>query len=221
MSRPTTLRLFSGPARPPEDGGGEPSSRPSDGGDLEATLVARARAGAAEAWARLYELHFHDALREATYLLGDVGEAEDLVQDAFAVALTRLDGFEGRSSFGGWIRGIVVNLARRRFRSRKRRRAAFERLEVMRDRLGPPRGADVEGRLLDRQRAKALAAVLETLPPPLREAFIVVDVRGHPPAEAAQWLGIRPGTLRVRACRARKRIRDELERLGWDLEGPP
>ncbi len=222
MARPTTLRLFSDARTADGDrAGAEPTARGEGprGEELEARLVERARAGRADAWARLYELFFHDVLREATYLLGDVSEAEDLVQDAFAVALAKLHTFEARCGFGGWLRGIVLNLARKRFRSRSRRRRAFERLREVRQQLAPPRGADVEACVLDRRRAEALRAVLETLPAPQREVFVLVDLRGHAPAEVAKWLGIRPGTLRVRASRARKRIREELERLGWDLEG--
>ncbi len=186
---------------------------------LEATLVERARAGRAEAWARLYEICFHEALREATYLLGNLSEAEDLVHEAFAVALAKIHTFEGRAGFGGWLRGILLNLARKTYRARGRRRRALERLREVRSRLAPPAGADVESDHLAKRRAEALLAVLETLPPVLREAFVLVDLRGVPPKEAAGLLGVRPGTLRVRASRARRRVRDGLAGLGWDVGG--
>ncbi len=66
-----------------------------------------------------------------------------------------------------------------------------------------------------RRRAEALVAVLDSLPGHLREAFVLRDLKRHSPAEAAEMLGISRGNLRVRATRARARIRRELVRLGW------
>jgi RNA polymerase sigma-70 factor (ECF subfamily) len=60
-----------------------------------------------------------------------------------------------------------------------------------------------------------LLAVLETLPETLREAFVLCDMQDMSTQEAAATLGLTPGNLRVRATRARARIREELVRLGW------
>ncbi|MCY1007267.1 sigma-70 region 4 domain-containing protein [Nannocystis pusilla] len=71
---------------------------------------------------------------------------------------------------------------------------------------------------LRQRRAEVLMAVLETLPPQLREAFVLCDLQDMPVPAAAAELGISPGNLRVRATRARARIRSELVRLGWLTE---
>jgi RNA polymerase sigma-70 factor (ECF subfamily) len=78
---------------------------------------------------------------------------------------------------------------------------------------------DPERASLQQARARVLQAVLETVPAALREAFVLCDVQGLAPAEAAERLGISVGNVRVRAARARGRIRDELVRLGWLEEG--
>ena len=74
---------------------------------------------------------------------------------------------------------------------------------------------DPEGSLFRQRRAKALFAVLETLPAPLREAYVLCDLREIPPEEAMAELVVSLNNLRVRAARARARIREELTRLGW------
>ena len=66
---------------------------------------------------------------------------------------------------------------------------------------------------LERQ-ADALAGALEQLPPNLREAFVLSDIRELGASEAAKILGISPGNLRVRASRARARLRDLLTDAG-------
>jgi RNA polymerase sigma-70 factor (ECF subfamily) len=64
-------------------------------------------------------------------------------------------------------------------------------------------------------RMRLLYEILATLPENLREAFVLRELEGLPPDEAAAQLGISPGNLAVRASRARAKIRRELERLGW------
>ncbi len=60
-----------------------------------------------------------------------------------------------------------------------------------------------------------LEAILVELPAPLRETFIMRDVQGLPVEEVAERLGTTPGNVRVRANRARAKIRERLEELGW------
>lgn len=194
--------------------GAAASDAPGDEADREAGLVERARSGDVEAWSRLYQEHFHRVFRHAAYLVGDTSAAEDLVQETFARAFIGLAQFEGRSSLQGWLRGIAVNLVRKHWRSRYRGDQAMARLEQA-PRQPPSSSQDPEGAHLRQRRAEVLLAVLETLPAPLREAFVLCDLEEVPVQQAATELGVSPGNLRVRATRARARIRAELTRLGW------
>ncbi|MCB9566538.1 MAG: RNA polymerase sigma factor [Myxococcales bacterium] len=190
-----------------------------DDAERERILVERARAGQAAAWSRLYHDHYDRLLRDLTYLAGDVALAEDLVQETFIRALTCLARFDGRSCFASWLRGIGLNLIRQHWRSWSRRRRAHAHLVEIHARIAPPKDADPEGAELQRRRALALQAVLDTLPGHLREAFVFADLRRLPSSEAAALLGISAGNLRIRATRARARIHRELARLGWLTEG--
>lgn len=66
------------------------------------------------------ESHRVYLLRFATFLLHDASQAEDAVQDTFIAALTRHDGFEGRSQLRTWLISIlkhkVVDVVRKRNR---------------------------------------------------------------------------------------------------------
>jgi len=181
----------------------------------EAALVERARSGDVDAWARLYQDHFDRVFRYIAYLTGDTQAAEDFVQETFARAYVSLPSFENRAPLTGWLRGIAINIVRRHWRSRSRGDRAMDRLELMsRD---PAVGADVdpEGAHLRQRRAEVLLAVLESLPAPLREAYVLCDLQDLTTQQAAAELGVSPGNVRVRATRARSRIRSELTRLGW------
>lgn len=181
----------------------------------EQALVARARSGDADAWGRLYQEHFDRIFKHVTYLVGDVHAAEDLVQETFARAFVGLAQFEGRGSIVGWLRGIALNVVRRQWRSKYRGDQALERLGTMAREATGSTSADPEGGHLAQRRAEVLMAVLETLPESLREAFVLCDMQDMPVQQAAEELGVTPGNLRVRATRARAKIREELTRLGW------
>lgn len=181
----------------------------------EAELLARARAGDIEAWSRLYQEHFDRVFRHVAYLTGDTSAAEDLVQEVFARAFVGLAQFEGRAAFAGWLRGIAVNIVRKHWRSRYRGDQAMDRLEVVSADRSVGTDADPEGAHLRQRRAEVLLTILDTLPAPLREAFVLCDLQEMPVQAAAAELGVSPGNLRVRATRARAKIRSELVRLGW------
>ncbi|MDC0667836.1 RNA polymerase sigma factor [Nannocystis radixulma] len=196
----------------------QPAPAPVDPEAREAELLARARGGDIDAWSQLYREHYDRVFRHLAYLTGDVQAAEDLVQETFASAFVSLKQFEGRSSLTGWLRGIALNLVRHRWRSLRRGDLAMDRLAAGSTELGVGADANPEGAHLRQRRAEVLLKVLETLPPQLREAFVLCDLQDMSAQAAGAELGISPGNVRVRATRARARIRAELVRLGW-LEG--
>jgi RNA polymerase sigma-70 factor (ECF subfamily) len=176
-------------------------------------LVERARSGDMQAWARLYQDHWARLLRHVSYLTGDVTAAEDLVQECFAQALASLTRFDARAPFFAWLRGIALNIVRKHWRTRGRRTRAYTRIEAEANANAPSDGP--ESGHLSKLRAQTLLAVLDELPDHLREAFVLCDLRDMSAEDAAQELGISPGNLRVRATRARARIRVALTELGW------
>lgn len=201
MPRVTTQPQFAAAARP--------------AGDDVAALVEQARAGRTDAWARLYQIHFAPMFRHVRYLAGDHAVVEDLVQEAFARALVALRDFDGRSSFSTWLHGIALNVVRGHWRSTTSTQTAHDRLVAMHAvREAAPHG-EVDRTHLAKERAKVVYAVLAEMPEHLREAFVLRDLEGLGPHEAAAQLGISPGNLAVRATRARQRLRGELEKLGW------
>lgn len=169
-----------------------------------------------EAWATLYRTHFDAMTRHVGFLCGDPAATEDLVQEAFARALVKLPTFDGRAALSTWLHGIALNVVRNYWRGQRNTETAHKRFRRMQhvaaDLGGTTRLEEIHAA---RRKAEVLYVVLDTLPDHLREAFVLRDLQGNTPAEAAALLGISPGNLSVRACRARERIRSSLEELGW------
>jgi RNA polymerase sigma-70 factor (ECF subfamily) len=176
-------------------------------------LVLRAQRGDLGAWSRLYQTYYDAIFRHVCYLTGDPVLAEDLVQEAFARAMTSGATYDGRSSFVTWLRGIALNVVRmhwRRARTSDRVQGDLHRLQSVTPGASTPDQAHVQDR-----RMQVVYEILETMPGNLREAFVLRELEGLPTAEAAEQLGISAGNVAVRATRARQRIRTELARLGW------
>jgi RNA polymerase sigma-70 factor (ECF subfamily) len=166
--------------------------------------VQRAAAGDAAAFERLYRGHVARVHSLARRMLGGE-DADEMTQDVFVRAWTRLSSFRGEAAFGTWLHRLAVNLILERRESlalRRRRHVddptpAFERLSV-----GPAR-RDVA---LDYEQA------LERLPDGAREVFVLHDVEGYKHREIADLLGISSGTSKAQLHRARMLMRGTLER---------
>lgn len=188
--------------------------------DRMARLLAAARGGDLDAWARLYQETFDALVRHVCFMTGDATVAEDLVQDVYARAITHVQQFDGRSSFVAWLRGIALNVVRMHWRRSRTSDRVHDRLRELVELTSAAGETSVDRVHQQELRMQLVYEILATLPENLREAFVLRELEGLAPDEAAAQLGISPGNLAVRASRARAKIRRELERLGW-MEGQP
>ncbi len=171
-----------------------------------AALVARAQNGDVSAFEAVYRLHWQRVFTVCVQLTADRGEAEELAQDAWVRAWKRLDSFRGDATFGTWMHRLTVNL----FLDRKRRDARWRgRLVSMDDegaQLGRAKPGCPEGARLDLERAIA------ELPDWARTVFILHEVEGYKHREIAERLGVAVGTVKAQFHRARKLLKEALER---------
>jgi len=168
-------------------------------------LVRRARDGDETAFRELYHEHAGRIYALCLRLTGDAGAAEERTQDAFVRAWERLATFRGESAFGTWLHRLTVNVVlmeRRGSRRRERRVAPASDDPVFERAAAAPAGAD----RLDLERAIAL------LPAGAREVFVLFDVEGYSHEEIAGMCGIAIGTSKAQLFRARRLLREMLER---------
>ncbi len=126
-------------------------------------------------------------------------QVEDAAHDVFMVVHRQLEHFEGRSEERTWIYAITRRIAwryRRAHRRRGRRRAALAAVGSVPVQLDDP---------LERREAdELLAAFLETLDRPKREAFVLGELARMSRRSLGEALGVSPTTAysRLRAARA-------------------
>lgn len=161
--------------------------------------------------------------RTARALGFDESEAEDLTQDTFRVFLETLDKFEGRSSAGTWLTGILYRKALERRRELARALQCDpidEVLESRFDRSGkwknPPE--DLQALVASKQLGMAISSCLKKLPDQQRAAFLLRELAGMDSSEICGTLEIGVSHLGVLLFRARNRLRECLEMRGWKRE---
>jgi RNA polymerase sigma-70 factor (ECF subfamily) len=172
-------------------------------------LLARATGGDPSAQDELFRRHRLTAYRVAYRLLGNEADALDAVQEAFVKALTRLSGFQRRSSFKTWLLRVVSNAALDLGRQRGRREAvSFDALGHDHREDLEPLVQDAAGRDLERQDLRGLLQrALAQLPPAQRQTFVLHAEAGLSYREVADVLKISIGTVMSRLFYARQKLR--------------
>jgi RNA polymerase sigma-70 factor, ECF subfamily len=161
------------------------------------TVKMRARAGAPPAAAGdegadgspavtfddFYHAHFRGVTTQLCAYVGDLGQAQDLAQEAFCRAFARWDKLVRYDDPVGWVRQVAWNLARSRWR----------RLRTARGFLLRQRPEHVTGPTPDRV---AIDAALAMLPANQRRAVILHYLADLSIAQIAAQEGVAPGTVK-------------------------
>lgn len=151
----------------------------------------------AEAWRR----HRPYLVNLAYQMLGDVGDAEDVAQEAF-LRLSRAEAGE-IEDVRGWLTVVASRLCLDQVRSA---RARYERPGDVEERPAPRRLDPADRVTLDDEIRAALLEVLRRLSPGERVAFVLHDVFGVPFDSIAETVGRPVGTCRQLARRARAKF---------------
>jgi RNA polymerase sigma-70 factor (ECF subfamily) len=175
--------------------------------DVPPDAVAKARLGDPAAQEALYRAFERPVRTLARRLVPGVAAAEDVAQDVFVEVLTRLDQYEGRGSFAGWVRSITVSKCLMQLRSPWRRGLGWveslgrEDSVADLERPSPPCSGDA----VDLERA--LARLGETA----RAVVWLHDVEGYTHAEIGALLGGTASFSKSQLARAHERLRELLE----------
>jgi RNA polymerase sigma-70 factor (ECF subfamily) len=169
--------------------------------DSDGALVERARRGEQPALARLIRRHERNGLATALGLLRDLHQAEEALQEAFCRAWRSLDRLRDPARFKAWFSGILTRVCLDALRARGRER---HRPPAARPPAPPGRGGP---------ETSVVEEALE-LPDDYREPLLLFYVQDLAIAEVAEALGISEANAKVRLHRARKMLRERLERKG-------
>jgi RNA polymerase sigma-70 factor (ECF subfamily) len=179
-----------------------------------ATILARARQGDSDAFRVLVEEHSRAVFRLAYRMTGNEQDAEDVVQESFLRAFSRLGHFESRANFGTWLYRIVANCSVDLMRSKQSRhdQSRAESLEAIEstsaaDGCGPDRLAE------SAEIGQRVAEAMRELSPLERAAFILRHHEGRSIQEISKMLGLGTSAAKHSVFRAVRKLRVSLASL--------
>ncbi len=176
--------------------------------ETDAELVAGLRQGSRAAAEHLARRHLRACRAVALAVVGELAGAEDVAQDAFVLAIERIDDCRQPERFREWLLQITRNRARNQVRDRKHDRHDPLDAAPLRSHGPLPDAAAARSELRDR-----LLAALALLPETRREVLLLHDLEGWKHEEIAELLGLPAGTVRSHLHHARRVMRGELEGL--------
>ena len=143
-------------------------------------------------------------------------DPEDLAQIVFVKVFQKIDQYNADAPFPHWVSRIAVNTCLNELRSEKARPElrwadlGEEQAEALERVLERSNETPVDEQVATRDLAQRL---LETLPPRDRLILTLLDLEERTVAETAAVTGSPEAVIKVRAFRARRKLRKELERL--------
>lgn len=141
---------------------------------------------------------------------GSREDAQDILHEGFLKIYEKIEQFESRGSFEGWIRRIMVNTALEKFRSQNKMVNASETIEDY------DRGAGDD--LADNITAKELLAIIGELSPQYRMVFNLYAIEGYSHKEISEMLDISEGTSKSNLSRARSILQEKVKEFYKNVE---
>ena len=187
------------------------SSKPQPPTDAE--LVDRVRRGETRLFAELVARYQDAVFAMASRFVPGAVDAEDVAQEAFLKAYRGLEGFKGEARFSTWLYRITWNLCadwlRRHRRSGRTAHLPLENAEALADGR-----VDLERGLLASEERRKVREALDGLDEKYRSVIVLLYYQKLSYEEIASVMGVPLKTVETRLYRARRMLKQSLERLG-------
>jgi RNA polymerase sigma-70 factor (ECF subfamily) len=186
---------------------------------LDFDLVSLARGGDESAFEEIVRRYTPRVFRIASRFFRQRSQVEEIVQETFLRAYTRLADYEGRGSFEGWLTRITTTTCLNLIRNQKRRPESTwtdlttDETDWLEDKLSIEAANNQRSVEEDLVAADLAEKVLERLPPEDRLVLVLIDAEGASIKEVAEMTGWSESKVKVRSFRARRRFRAEVEKL--------
>ena len=192
------------------------SSQPLAFDDI--ALATEAKQGDKGAFTELVNRYAQRVFRVARHITKNDQDAEDVLQDAFLKAYSRLGQFEGNAKFYTWIVRVAVNEALMRMRRGKNRVTVsldqeLETSDGAIQRELPAETESPEESLSRTELRESLTQAIDSLSEIYRPVFVLRDVEGLSTEETAEMLNLSLPAVKSRLLRARLQLRQKLRRF--------
>jgi len=199
-------------------GGGMPSREVNALPDAE--LVKLGQAGDTRGFDELVRRYQDKVYRLCFKILRHEDDAAEALQDAFLSAFRGLKNFKAESTFSTWLYRIATNASLMKYRKRRDGHVSLEQSQSTNENSETMQIPDWSQQpaqdLLDSETREIMAEGIQRLPEELRTVFVLRDVQDMSNAEVAEVLGLSIAAVKSRLHRARRSLRDWLDRYFRD-----
>lgn len=173
--------------------------------DIHREIIELSKEGNPKAQYQLYRLYSKAMFNICLRMLNSREEAEDLLQESFTDAFMKLDSFRYESSFGAWLKRIVINKCINSIQ-KKKIDLVYPDKEVE-----PELKEDTVDYGKTELGVRKIHDAMNSLPDGYRVIFSLYALEGYDHSEISQIMGVSESTSKSQYLRARQKIRDILK----------
>jgi RNA polymerase sigma factor (sigma-70 family) len=173
--------------------------------DIQQYLIDRSKLGDASAQRELYKLYVKNMYNTALRILSHSAEAEDVIQESFLEAFTRLNDYREESSFGSWLKRIVVNKCISQIRKRRIDFVDEQELDVLSTDDELDFSSDDESHIIE-----LVKTGINELAEGYRVVLSLYLLEGYDHVEISEILKISESTSKTQYLRAKNKLKEWL-----------
>ena len=177
--------------------------------DKHHNLVVECKKGSKKACYELYRLYSKAMLNVAFRIVGNIAEAEDVLQEAFVDAFSKLKDFRQDTTFGLWLKQIVVNRSINLLRKRR-----LELIELEGEQIENIADEEPDDDEETQYQAARVKEAIKELPDGYRVVISLYLLEGYDHEEIGQILNISENTSRTQFLRAKRKLVENLKMKG-------
>jgi RNA polymerase sigma factor (sigma-70 family) len=174
--------------------------------DIHSDIIEQCKQGSARAQYRLYNQYARAMYNLCLRMMNTQEEAEDMLQEAFSLAFARLHSFRYESTFGAWLKRIVVNHCINEINRRKVELNFFDDMHYFE---GEDKN-DNELEYEDMLNVQNIKKAMEQLPKGSRMIFSLYLLEGYDHVEISEILKISESNSKSQYMRARRKVKEIL-----------
>ncbi len=176
--------------------------------EIHRDIIEKCKRGNARAQYKLYNLYAQAMYNICLRMMNSREEAEDILQEAFSDAFRRLDSFRYESTFGAWLKRIVVNNCINEINRRKADLEFFEDMHLFEG------GKESKDEMYKEKLGVAnIKKAMGNLPKGAKLIFSLYLLEGYDHVEISQILNISESNSKSQYMRARLKVKDELSKM--------
>ncbi|WP_340076518.1 RNA polymerase sigma factor [Leptobacterium sp. I13] len=155
---------------------------------------------------KIYDNYYHAMYNTAYRIVKNHDDAEDIMQESFLSAFTKLDSFDKKSSFGSWLKRIVINNSIHYYRiKQKYNETSLERI------IHKVEDGDVAtAHDIDKMKAQKVLKTMQSLKENYRVSLTLHLIEGYDYEEICDIMNISYNNCRTMISRAKESLRKKM-----------